>query len=639
VPEVAENTVVDGRYRVLYQLGSGGMAEVFCAEDAHLGRRVALKVLNPRHAQDAQFVERFRREASAAAGLQHPHIVNVFDRGDHDGTYYIAMELLHGRQLKDLVAEEGALPLERAIDLTIQVLEAAAFAHRGGIVHRDFKPQNVMVDEHGRVKVTDFGIARAGTSEMTETGSILGTAQYLSPEQAQGRSVAEASDLYSIGVMLFEMLTGELPFTGDSAVAIAVKHLQEPPPSPRALRPDLPPALEAVVLRALAKDPAHRFADAEEFAATLQKVRAGLENGALGASVLPPLPVLPPLVDEDGLPAEAVEGPGRRRAAWAALVVLLLLVAGLLAYFGLRGSSVDLPNLTGRPLAEATATLERQGLRVTVLRVTSPAPAETVVGQAPGPGTSVDAGSSVTLRVSSGPGDAAVPSVRDLPKRRAVQKLNEAGFNVEERPQASKTVGRGLGIRTAPPEGERLEKGSRVRLFVSTGPRRVVVPDVVGLSRDDAEGRLRDAGLDPLFKSQPSTEPLDRVLSEDPGAGLKLDEGSLITLGVSEGPAADATSAPRAAPRAGPSGGAPSASPASVPDVSGLSESDARAAVEGAGLSIQVRDRAVSSQDDDGVVLQQRPASGRRLARGRTVVVYVGRADGVSLPGGAPGAP
>src|ERR687893_1623782 len=219
--EVAENTVVDGRYRVVERIGSGGMADVYRAEDTHLGRQVALKMLHRRFAQDAEFVERFRREASSAAGLQHPNVVGVFDRGEHEGTYYIAMECLTGRTLKDIIVQEAPLGQERAIDLGIQVLQAAGFAHRRGVIHRDFKPHNVIVDEAGHAKVTDFGIARAGASEMTETGSIMGTAQYLSPEQAQGHAVTATSDLYSIGVMLYEMLAGRLPFEGDSAVSIA----------------------------------------------------------------------------------------------------------------------------------------------------------------------------------------------------------------------------------------------------------------------------------------------------------------------------------------------------------------------------------------------------------------------------------
>ncbi|HYN91536.1 MAG TPA: protein kinase, partial [Thermoleophilaceae bacterium] len=280
--EVAGNTLMDGRYRILRRIGSGGMADVYCAEDSHLGRQVAIKVLHRRFAQDQEFVERFRREAKSAAGLNHPNVVGVFDRGEHEGTYYIAMEFLTGRTLKDIAGSEAPLEQERVIDIGVQILQAAEFAHRHGVIHRDFKPHNVIVDEHGHAKVTDFGIARAGASEMTETGSIMGTAQYLSPEQAQGHAVTATSDIYSIGVMLYEMLAGRLPFEGDSAVAVALKHLSEPPAPISHWRPDVHPALEAVVMAALAKDPAQRWQSAEDLAAGLEAARAQIVAGANG---------------------------------------------------------------------------------------------------------------------------------------------------------------------------------------------------------------------------------------------------------------------------------------------------------------------------------------------------------------------
>src|SRR5918992_1241842 len=263
--EVANETLVDGRYRIRERIGSGGMADVYCAEDTQLGRDVALKVLHRRFAQDQEFVKRFQREAQSAAALQHPNVVNVFDRGRHDGTYYIAMEYLPGLTLKEVIARDAPLRQEQAIDYTLQVLQAAGFAHRRGVIHRDLKPHNVMVTGHGQAKVTDFGIARAGASEMTETGSIMGTAQYLSPEQAQGQGVSAASDLYSVGIILYELVTGQVPFAGESPVSIALKHVSEPVPPPSQVRPDIHPALEAVIMRALVKDPAGRFASAEEF--------------------------------------------------------------------------------------------------------------------------------------------------------------------------------------------------------------------------------------------------------------------------------------------------------------------------------------------------------------------------------------
>ncbi len=277
------NTLFDGRYRILRKLGSGGMANVYLAEDEDLGRRVAVKILNERYAGDDLFIERFRREAKSAAGLSHPNIVSIYDRGEAEGTYYIAMEVIEGRSLKELILTRGALPIETAVAYAKQLLEALRFAHRHGIIHRDIKPHNVLVSadqqvkaHEPRLKVTDFGIAHHSASQMTEAGSIMGTAQYLSPEQARGAPVTAASDLYSAGVVLYEMLTGKVPFTGDSAIEIAMKHVNEPPAPPSSLRPEIPPDLDQIVLRALAKDPADRYQTAEEFIEDLERFEAGL---------------------------------------------------------------------------------------------------------------------------------------------------------------------------------------------------------------------------------------------------------------------------------------------------------------------------------------------------------------------------
>src|ERR1700754_3547149 len=242
--EIVRDTLIDDRYRVVRRLGTGGMAEVFLAEDEQLGRKVALKLLHRRFAEDPGFVERFRREAQAAAGPQHPNVVSVYDRGQFEDTYYIAMEYLPGRSLKQVIRDEAPLEPVRGIAIAIQILRAARFAHARGVIHRDLKPHNVIVDDSGHAKVTDFGIARAGASDMTETGSIMGTAQYLSPEQAQGHAVSAQSDLYSVGVVLYEMLTGHVPFDGDSAVTIALKHVSEAPQPPSQFNPKVTPELE-----------------------------------------------------------------------------------------------------------------------------------------------------------------------------------------------------------------------------------------------------------------------------------------------------------------------------------------------------------------------------------------------------------
>ena len=280
--DLAPGAIVDNRYKVLSRLGSGGMADVFLAEDQQLGRNVALKLLHRRFAEDPDFVERFRREAQSAARLQHPNVVGVYDRGAYDDTFYIAMEYLPGRTLKQVIRQEAPLDPIRAIDITNQILRAARFAHRRGVIHRDLKPHNVIIDETDHAKVTDFGIARAGASDMTETGSIMGTAQYLSPEQAQGHAVSAGSDLYSIGVVLYEMLTGRVPFDADSAVTIALKHVSEAPTAPSAINPRVPPELEQVVMWSMNKNPADRPTDADQFIAALEAAKTAIMSGSPG---------------------------------------------------------------------------------------------------------------------------------------------------------------------------------------------------------------------------------------------------------------------------------------------------------------------------------------------------------------------
>src|SRR6201996_1702515 len=274
--DLSPGAIVDNRYKVLSRLGAGGMADVFLAEDQQLGRKVALKLLHRRFSADPDFVERFRRGAQAAAGLQHPNVVGVYDRGSFDDTYYIAMEYVPGRSLKQRIRQEAPLDPVRAIDITIQILKAARFAHRRGVIHRDLKPHNVIVDDADQAKVTDFGIARAGASDMTETGSIMGTAQYLSPEQAQGHAVSASSDVYSVAVVLYELLTGRVPFDAESAVTIALKHVSESPTAPTSVNPRIPPELEQIVLWGLNKNPADRPKDADQFMAALEAARASI---------------------------------------------------------------------------------------------------------------------------------------------------------------------------------------------------------------------------------------------------------------------------------------------------------------------------------------------------------------------------
>ena len=616
--EVAGNTLVDSRYRVLRRIGSGGMADVFCAEDTHLGRQVALKVLHRRFAQDQEFVERFRREAKSAAGLNHPNVVGVFDRGEHEGTYYIAMEFLEGKTLKDIVGAEAPLPQERVIDLGLQILQAAGFAHNHGVIHRDFKPHNVIVDEHGNATVTDFGIARAGASEMTETGSIMGTAQYLSPEQAQGHAVTATSDVYSIGVVLYEMLAGRLPFGGDSAVAIALKHLSEPPAPISQWRPDVHPALEAVVMAALAKDPAQRWQSAEDLAAGLEAARAQIQAGPNGGQDTAAFAAIPVPVPDETAPTALAAAPApvvapvgepqrdrERRWWWWAIGALALALVGVLLYLILSGvlatEKSDVPRVTGKQLVEARAIMERAGFEVQTERVQSRQPFDQVVDQDPNGGVEADEGSTVTLEVSGGPGDVLVPPVERLSEVQAVRELHKADLEVTTDPEFSDKVKKGFAIRTVPPEGTEVTKGTRVRLLVSQGPEQVTVPDVTGLTRDSAEARLRDEGFDVAADEQESDEPEGDVISQSPSGGTSVTRGSTVTIVVSTG-----------RPQV------------TVPDVIGMGEERATGRISAAGLTAVRQERSVTDPAQDGVVVEQRPGAGTQLDQGGEVVIVVG---------------
>ncbi len=602
-------TVVDGRYRIERRLGSGGMADVYLATDQQLGRRIALKLLYRRFAEDPEFVERFRREASAAAGLQHQHVVSVYDRGEWEGTYYIAMEYLEGRSLKALISQHAPLDPELAIGYAEQILKAARFAHRRGVIHRDLKPHNVIVDDEGILTVTDFGIARAGASDMTQTGSIMGTAQYLSPEQAQGHAVSQQSDLYSIGIVLYELLAGRVPFDGDSAVAIAMKQVGEAPVPPSAYNPAVSPQLEQVVLRALEKDPAARFPDADSFIAALEAARAGLALApgpptdqtmlsGPGEAWLPA--AVPPPAYGHAPPEQDDEPPGRRWWLFAlvAVVVVGVLLAALLL---LRKDQVPVPNVIGGDLATAQAALQREGFSVDTVVKVAEQPKGQVIGQAPEPGAQADKGSVVTLTVSDGPGTADVPAVEGQTAAQARKRLEDAGFEVRVRERASDTVKRGEAIETRPGEGTPVERGSTVILFISTGPQKVAVPDVVGSTLDAARETLTGAGftVTTTQKEDAKAEP-GTVLSQTPAGGGQADKGSAVALVVAKLPAQVA-----------------------VPNVVGEDEATAIDAITKAGFRVSEQQVTVTDELQDGTVIQQDP-SGGKAKPGSTVTIGVG---------------
>jgi beta-lactam-binding protein with PASTA domain len=629
---VEPDTIIDGRYRVVSRLGSGGMADVYLAEDQLLGRSLAVKVLHHHFAEDQEFVERFRREASSAAGLSHPNIVGIFDRGEWDGTYYIAMEYVPGRSLKQLVREQGPLDPVVAIDIVTQILQAARFAHARGVIHRDLKPHNVILDEEGRARVTDFGIAQAGASDMTMTGSIMGTAQYLSPEQAQGHAVSASSDLYAIGVILYELLTGAVPFDGDTAVAIAFKQVSAQPLAPSTVNPATPAALDEIVLRALAKDPAARYASAEEFIAALRDARARLPAGpataifathspgapgtathavpagaALSTGVPPTALLLPP--DDARPPPDEDERAARKRrnlrlalAAAAAAIVAVLLVLALTRPS--TNGQVTVPNVAGQSEASAAAELRHAGLvPVPALTASSTVADGMVIGETPPAGSVVAKGTRVTLAVSTGPGSSPLPDVAGLTAAQASTKLEQAGFKPTTEKQSSATVPSGRVIATNPSAGTEAQAGSAVTVLVSSGPAQTTVPDVVGQSRVGAEATLTNAKLKPGTVTQrtSSEQAPGSVLEQSPAAGTSLPEAGTVDFVVAQAP----TETP-------------------VPNVLGKNEAQASAELGRAGFTPQAVTQTTTEAAKVGIVLRQSPAAPHKARKGATVTIAVG---------------
>jgi eukaryotic-like serine/threonine-protein kinase len=544
---VTAQTLLGGRYLVESELGRGGMATVFKGTDTVLGRPVALKVLSPQYSGDANFVTRFRREAQAAARLNHPNLVSVYDTGTDDGIHFIVMEYVEAKTLADYLAGGGRIMPERSIEIAEAVCDALSVAHAHGIIHRDIKPANIMITAKGDVKVTDFGIARviSGADTLAQTAAVLGTASYLSPEQAQSQPVDQRSDIYSLGVALYEMVTGSPPFSGDSPVMVASKHVLEQPTPPSKLNADVSPELEAVIMKAMAKNPDNRYQDADEMRADLERARLG--QGVQATPLMPesartqriapagpPTAVLPP-----GAP-----GDGERRRWWIPALIVLLILAVLGGGLYLLASSllstntdsVKVPDVLGFTEEAATRTLKAAGFDVTTeFQVTTDqAKIGEVIEQSPDPDSFLQEGETVTITVGKRPAQVEVPPLTGLTQEQAVAALEAANLRLGTPTTQPSEEPEGTVVSQNPLPGEMVDKNSTVDIVLSEGPTEVTVPDVVCDSLGKAESELEKAGFQVTISEDTQFNfecpKSGRVATQDPPGDASASSGSTVTL-------------------------------------------------------------------------------------------------------------
>jgi serine/threonine-protein kinase len=635
--------LLSDRYELGDTLGYGGMSEVHRGLDKRLGRDVAVKVLRADLARDPQFQLRFRREAQNAAALNHPAIVAVYDTGEVTSDFgplpYIVMEFVEGQTLREIVKTQGPMSQQRVIEVMADVCAALDFSHKHNIIHRDVKPANIMINRSGAVKVMDFGIARAlGEGQnVTQTAAVIGTAQYLSPEQARGEAVDARSDVYAAGCVLFELLTGEPPFTGDTPVAVAYQHVREDPRSPSEINPTVTPALDAIVLKALSKNPANRYQSAAEMRADLVRVRSGQqplapvvmsedERTALlnpgstghtrrinGTGTRYGPPVAPPARYDGygGYDPEPDRRTGRRIAIGVATAVVLGLVA-LAAYLIFGGSptaqKVTIPDVTGQQPEIARSTLQQAGLLVGIERVASSVEdRDRVVETDPPVGTAVDERSTVTMKIGAGPEQAAVPNLIDKTVAEAGPLLEARGLvlGAQTEQDVSNPAQVGKIISSTPAAGENAPGGSAVAVVVGKQPSANPVPDVTGLSADDAEARLRAAGFQVRTADvEGGTE--GEIAGTEPPAGTPAPPNSTVTLRIFTG-----------------EGGL------EMPNFVGQRAELAQAALRRAGITdIDVQTRSTSNEEQDGRVIDQSPSPGDTVSAGDQVVLEVGELSG-----------
>lgn len=519
-----------GRYELLDVIGEGGMSVVYKARDGILDRIVAVKVLKDEFAKDAGFVEKFRAEALSVARISHPNIVNIFDVGDQDGIYYIVMEYVDGYTLKHLIREQAPLPVEKAVDIAIMVCDGVHHAHEKGIIHRDIKPHNILITEQGMVKVADFGIAQAvSAGTITYGNNIVGSVHYFSPEQAKGEPINRTTDIYSIGCILYEMVTGKVPFNADSPITIALRHINEEPASPRSINPDVPAALEALIFRAMAKQPGQRFQTAHEMRNALIKIQQTISG-----------------VWTDGK-EDAVKSKKKMKPLGKGIIAVAILafLSGILWSLAgnLFGSEVAVPNIVGKDYAQADQELRELGLVLKVIgRENNDSVAvDSIIKQDPLPGRKVKAGREIEVILSQGVEQVKVPNVTGVTLSDATTRLSNKGLNLGTIENVwDEKYAEGIVILQDPLTDTTVAAGTKVNLSVSKGkqPPRVEVPDVKGLTVTEATAKLKAAKMElgTVTRAASTAYFTEQVASQDPAAGVQVEEGAKVNVVVSTGP-------------------------------------------------------------------------------------------------------
>ena len=621
-----EPTVFNDRYELHRQIARGGMADVYLARDLLLDRPVAVKVLFDQFSKDQQFVERFRREAQRAANLNHPNIVSVFDWGEERGTYFIVMEYVEGRSLAEMIRTEGSIHPDKVAEISSEVAAALSFAHRNGIVHRDVKPGNVLVSPNGHVKVADFGIARALAnvqSELTQAGTVMGTATYISPEQAQGMEIDPRSDLYSLGVMIYEMLSGRPPFTGETPVAVAYQHVQDSPVSPRAMGVSVAESLEAVTMKLLAKNPVNRYPTAEDLRNDLRRYQQGAHDlkpsspvGATGRKLQHPVSVSKSPKQErvrrdDGF---------RRTALFTVFMGILLVVFGYLVVqfldtigveddgdTSIELSMSEVPNLIGTPIEQAREILSEAKLSVQMDYQTNiDYPENTVFDQDPTAGAKLEQAETVRLWVSKGTGPMTLIKVIGDSVSEAVRDLEAMGLRVDTVEFEDPVQPAGQVIDQNPVAGSEITPGTRVILFVSKGPAVEQIPDLENRPFLAAMNIISQLGwLASTSEEASETIPAGLVIRTEPPAQSKLSPGSRVEIVISSG-------LPMIL----------------VPSVTSLLEDSALQTLEGEGFQVNLIEELLPEGSvNDGRVISQSPEPELEVELGTIVTIVIGRSE------------